>query len=166
MGGFLKKQFHEMKDRGEDIGIIFFFLGFLLLVVLFILLLLGKRPEVAFVSIVIGLMSFGLGFAAIGISAKADKRHTELLNKIYTNTVSLQEQDMIKGPTGNVVVKPLPLKLVLTTYPPEVKVEKKSKEAAQKRLDEDTQKVGFVRGEIYQLKDGGWGIAWGGKYRL
>lgn len=41
-----------------------------------------------------------------------------------------------------------------------------SKADAQKRLDEDTKRVGYVRGEIYKLKDGSWGIHWGGKYPL
>jgi len=82
-----------------------------------------------------------------------------------------KDQDMIEKPSGNVIVTPLPLHLRLKGYSPEVKVEKKrvekkSKEATQKRLDEDTRKVGYVRGEIFQLEDGSWGIAWGGKHPL
>ena len=42
----------------------------------------------------------------------------------------------------------------------------KSKEVAQQRLAQDTKRVGYVRGEIYQLKDGSWGIHWGGEYPL
>jgi tetrahydromethanopterin S-methyltransferase subunit G len=154
MSDFLKKQFHEMKDRGEDIGIIFFLLGFLLLVILFILLLLGKRSEIGFVSIVIGLMSFGLGFAAIGISAKTDKRHTELLERLDRNITLLPTlfKNDILTPPGQMLAKEM--------------LGKQSKEAAQKRLDEDTKRVGFVRGEIYQLEDGSWAIHWGGKYPL
>jgi hypothetical protein len=45
-------------------------------------------------------------------------------------------------------------------------VDKQSKEAAQKRLDEDTKRVGYVRGEIYQVEEGKWAIHWGGKYPL
>lgn len=37
---------------------------------------------------------------------------------------------------------------------------------AQKRLDEDTQRAGYVRGELYQRDDGSWAIHWGGKYPL
>ena len=42
----------------------------------------------------------------------------------------------------------------------------KSKEAAQQRLAQDIKRVGYVRGEIYQLKDGSWDIHWGGEYPL
>ena len=47
---------------------------------------------------------------------------------------------------------------------PEVPV--KSKEAAQQRVNDDAKRVGFVRGEVYQLPDGTWGVRWGGKYPL
>lgn len=50
--------------------------------------------------------------------------------------------------------------------PPRVVIKGQTKEEAQKRLDEDTKKVGFIRGEIYQLDDSSWGIHWGGKYPL
>ncbi len=159
MSNFLKKPWRGMKDIGEDAGIAFFVLGFLLLVIIFFLLLSGTLADLGFLAISIGLMSLGLGFAAIGISAKSDKKYTEILKRMDANIVKL-----LKG--QDTIVTPLPLHLRLKTYPPEVKVEKKSKEAAQKRLDEDTQRVGFVRGEIYQLEDGSWGIHWGGKYPL
>jgi hypothetical protein len=42
----------------------------------------------------------------------------------------------------------------------------KSKQKAQQRLDEDTARMGHQRGELYQLKNGSWGIAWGGRYPL
>jgi hypothetical protein len=35
-----------------------------------------------------------------------------------------------------------------------------SREKAQKRIDEDTEKVGYVRGKLYRLKDGRYGVAW------
>ncbi len=38
--------------------------------------------------------------------------------------------------------------------------QKKSKQKAQQRLDEDIKRVGYERGKLYQLKDGAWGIAW------
>jgi hypothetical protein len=42
-----------------------------------------------------------------------------------------------------------------------------SRERAQHRLDADTKKVGFLRGELKQsTEDGSWSIAWGGKYPL
>jgi hypothetical protein len=49
---------------------------------------------------------------------------------------------------------------------PSVDLARKSKAEAQRRLDEDTRKVRFVRGEVYQIDDNNWGIAWGGKYPL
>lgn len=36
-----------------------------------------------------------------------------------------------------------------------------SRQKAQKRLDADTEKVGYIRGKLYQLKDGRYGIEWG-----
>lgn len=40
------------------------------------------------------------------------------------------------------------------------------KEAAQKRLDDDTKRVGYVRGELYEAQKGKWAIHWGGKYTI
>lgn len=59
-----------------------------------------------------------------------------------------------------------PTELIGTDLIGTVKVTSRSKAAAQKRLDEDTKRVGYVRGELYQLEDGSWGIHWGGKYPL
>ena len=58
--------------------------------------------------------------------------------------------------------------MVFCTGTPEVliKPDKTSKEKAQARLDADTKKVGFVRGEIFEKEDGSWAIHWGGKYPL
>ena len=154
MSNFLKKQWREMKDKGENVGIIFFILGFLLLVIIFALLLSGKRTEIGFLAISIGLISVGLGFTAIGMSAKSDKRHTELLERLDKNIAllpTLFKNDILTLP-GQLLAKEM--------------LSKQSKEAAQKRLDEDTQRVGYVRGEVYQLEDGSWAIHWGGKYPL
>ena len=54
----------------------------------------------------------------------------------------------------------------LEGLPPHVEIKGQTKEEAQKRLDEDTRNAGHLRGELYELKDGGWGIHWGGKYPL
>lgn len=59
-----------------------------------------------------------------------------------------------------------PPELVDTDVVDTVEVTDKSKVATQKRLDEDTKKVGYVRGEIYEMDDGKWGIHWGGEYPL
>ena len=42
----------------------------------------------------------------------------------------------------------------------------KDKIAAQRRLDEDTKRVGYVRGEVFQTEGGRWAIHWGGRYPL
>ncbi|GAI28756.1 unnamed protein product, partial [marine sediment metagenome] len=59
-----------------------------------------------------------------------------------------------------------PTELVGTDLLAIVEVTSRSRAAAQKRLDEDTKRVGYVRGETYQLEDGSWGIHWGDKYPL
>ena len=154
MSNFLKNQWREMKDKGENVGILFFILGFLLLVIIFALFLLGTLADIGFIAISIGLFSVGLGFTAIGMSAKSDKRHTELLERLDKNMAllpTLFKNDILTLP-GQLLAKEM--------------LSKQSKEAAQKRLDEDTQRVGYVRGEVYQLEDGSWAIHWGGKYPL
>jgi len=164
MSNFLKKQWHEMKDKGENVGIIFFILGFLLLAIIFALLLSGKRTEIDFLAISIGLISLGLGFTAIGMSAKLDKHILKVLDQFE------MQSDKVEPPKVQTITpRPVEIKTGVGKLTVEVgkpRPEKGSKEAAQKRLDEDTKKVGYVRGEVYQLKDGGWGIAWGGKYPL
>lgn len=166
----------SIQNSAESIASVFFLLGIAVLIVLFVLLVSGSQPNGELIGVMLGLFSVGLACIAIVLSKKADKKYTVILNKMNRNIENLRDvvvkrQDTIKQPSGDVVVTPLPAELRLKTYPPEVKIEKKrvekeSKEAAQKRLDEDTRKVGFVRGEIYQLEDGSWGIHWGGKYPL
>ena len=70
------------------------------------------------------------------------------------------------GEPKDITITPPTLRLRLETFPPRVEIKGQTKEDAQKRLDEDTRKVGHPRGELYPLEDGGWGIAWGGKYPL
>jgi len=171
MSNFLKDLWREMKNRGEDIGLTFIILGVLILLVQFALVLSDLRTEIDLLATSLGLLSVGLGFTAIGLSHKADKKYTQILNRIDTNVVKVLDnyeggRDIIEQPIGNVIVKPPPAAVVEEAVPPEVTVEKKSKAAAQKRLDEDTKRVGYQRGEIYQLEDGSWGVHWGGKYPL
>ena len=171
MSKFRKELWTKIRSIGEPLGFIFLILGVLVLITQTYLIVRPSQNTRDLTGIWLGLFSVGLGFIAIGMSQKADKKYTEILNKINTNVVKVlgnfeRERDIIEQPIGNVIVKPPPAALVIEAFPPEVIVEKKSKEAAQKRLDEDTQKVGFLRGEIYQLEDGSWGIHWGGKYPL
>jgi hypothetical protein len=171
MGKFFKKCCASILNSGESIGVPIFLLGILALIVLLIRLVLGSQPNGELIGVMLGLFSVGLGFIAIGISAKSDKRHTERLDSIYTGIGSLlegfnREQDIVKKSTGDVIVKAPLITATAKVVPPGVTAEKKSKEAAQKRLDEDTKRVGYVRGEVFQLEDGSWGLAWGGKYPL
>ena len=171
MSTFFKLLWAKIRGIGEPIGFIFLLLGFLVVIIEVSLIVQGSQNASVLTSLWLGLFSVGLGFIAIGLSENADKKYSEILKRIHTNIENLLDnfergQDIIEQPSGNVIVRPPPATLTLTTYPPEVKVENKSKETSQKRLDEDTQKVGFVRGEIYQLEDGSWGIRWGGKYPL
>ena len=171
MSKFLKELWTKIRSIGEPIGFIFLILGVLVLITQVYLIVRDSQNTSDLTGIWLGLFSVGLGFIAIGLSQKADKKYTEILNNINTNVVNLlnvfdRAQDIIEQPIGNVIVEPPTVAVVAEAVPPEVAIEKKSKEATQKRLDEDTQRVGYVRGEIYQLKDGSWGIHWGGKYPL
>jgi len=145
---------NDVKERGESIGGAFFILGILVLFTIFALVLVDIVSEIWLLGISLGLISVGLGFIAIGVAAKSDRKHTELLERLDENVARLPS--MIRGdfitPSEEQVVKEIPIK--------------QSKMAAQRRLDEDTKRVGYVRGEIFQLEDGGWAINWGGKYRL
>jgi len=88
------------------------------------------------------------------MSAKSDMRQTDLLETLDRKVTALPL--ILKGdvltPPGQVAVKALP--------------EEQSKEAAQKRLDDDTKRVGYMRGELFQNDDGTWSIHWGGKHPL
>jgi len=108
-------------------------------------------------SLGLALISVGLGFTSVGMSAKSDKRQTDLLERLDKNVAGLPLlfKDDILTPSGHRAVKAA-----------EELLEGQSKEAAQKRLDEDTRKVGHVRGELFQSEDGTWAIHWGGKYPL
>lgn len=154
----LDKLGYQMKSAGENVGLIFLIPGLLLLITLFGLTLAGVQIEVAIfvtlLSLSLGLTSVGLGFVSVGMSAKSDKRQAELLERLDENVTGLPL--LFKGdiltPSGHKAVKELR--------------GKQSKETAQKRLDEDTRKVGYVRGELFQNEDGSWSIHWGGKYPL
>jgi len=154
MKHFLKKPLHKTKERGEDIGLAFIILGVLVLFTQFALGLSGLRTEAGLLGASLGLLSVGLGFTAIGMAAKSDKRHTDLLERLDKNVARLPV--LLKGdiltPSGQLLAKEM--------------LSEQSKIAAQKRLAHDTEGVGYVRGEIYQLEDGRWGVHWGGKYPL
>ena len=158
IGAFLNKLWHEIKIGGEHIGVPFLIIGVSIVILLGILSLAGVSIEITLLytllALGLALLSVGLGFTSVGISAQSDKRQTELLKRLGKNVVGLPL--LFKGdiltPSGHRAVKELR--------------EEQSKEAAQKRLDEDYKRVGYVRGELFQNEDGSWAIHWGGKYPL
>jgi len=154
MSKFLKELWARIQNIGETIGFVFIILGVLALFTQFALVWSGLRTEGGLLGASLGLLSVGLGFIAIGMAAKSDKRHTELLKRLDKNIARLPTllKNDVLTPSGQLLAKEM--------------LSERSKDASQKRLDEDTQRVGYVRGEIYQLQDGGWGIHWGGKYPL
>lgn len=148
-----KSLWTKIKQRGEDTGIVLLPFGFILLLLCALLTSLNI-DSVWLLGISIGVMSLGLGFIALGISAKSDERYTQLLEKLNKNIAYLPR--MFKGDT-------------LSTLGQQVAEEaasEQSKTAAQERLDQDRKKVGYLRGEIYKVDDENWAINWGGKYPL
>ena len=114
----------------------------------------GVPTDVTLFALGLASISVGLGFTSLGMSAKSDKRQTDLLMTLDKKVSALPL--IFKGdtltPPGQAAVKDL--------------LEEQSKEAAQKRLDDDTRRVGYVRGELFQNEDGTWSIHWGGKRPL
>jgi len=146
-----------LKKNGEAIGIPLLLLGCVTLIVAFILTLMGA--EVLYlIGLVLALFSVGLGLTAVGMSAKSDQRQTELLEKLDKNIARLPLMF-----AGDILT---PSAQLLAEGIAKEEASEQSKMAAQKRLDEDAKRVGYVRGEIYQVKNGSWAIAWGGKYPL
>ena len=158
MKELLKKLCDGTKTRGDDIGLPLLIIGFLLVIVRFVLILVGVITDVTLFALGLALISVGLGFTSVGMSAKSDKRQTDLL-KVLDKKVSALPL-IVKGdiltPPGQAAVKELL----------EEQREEQSKKAAQKRLDDDTRRVGYVRGELFQNEDGTWSIHWGGKRPL
>ena len=154
MKGSLKKLWERTKARGEDIGLPFLIIGGLLVIVRFILILVGAITDITLFVLGLALISAGLGFTSVGMSAKSDKRQTDLLKELdkKVSALPLIFKGDILTPPGQVAVKDL--------------LEEQSKEAAQKRLDNDTRRVGYVRGELFRNEDGTWSVHWGGKHPL
>lgn len=146
-----------LKSHGEAIGIPLLILGCATLLLAFVLTLIGA--EVLYlIFLVLALFSVVLGLIAIGMADKADKRHTELLERLDKSVarLPLMFKDDILSPSGQLTAKERT----------EEEADEQSKIATQRRPDEDTKRVGYVRGEIYQVEKGKWAIHWGGKYQL
>lgn len=152
---FLKRFWDRVKDTAAVIAFAFIIPGIVVLLFNCVLILCyGLEVKTELFALSLGLLSVGLGFIAIDMSAKSDKRQTELLERLDRNIARLPL--MIKGdtstPSSQIIAKEM--------------LSEQSKPAAQKRLDEDRQKVGYVRGELFENKDGSWSIHWGGKHPL
>lgn len=146
---------HGIKNKAEVIAIPFIVFGIGIMFYNFALILCYPlRADTGLFALSLGLLSVGLALIAVGMSAKSDRRYTELLERLDRNIARLPL--LLKGdiltPSGQIIAKKM--------------ISEQSKDAAQKRLDEDTQKVGYVRGELFQNEDGSWCIHWGGKYPL
>jgi len=139
MSKFLKELWTKIQNNGKTIGFLFLILGVCVLLTQFALILSDSQNESDLLGVWLGLFSAGLGFIAIGMAAKSDERHTELLERLDKNIARLPTllKNDVLTPSGQLLAKEM--------------LGKQSKDAAQKRLDEDTQRVGYVRGEIYQL---------------
>lgn len=165
---------NQIKVRLEPVGVVFV-VAAILVSLTAVLAPIGTDLQFNLLAISLALFSVGLGFIAIGISAKSDIKYTEILSRMDTNLTKVLEfyqpsEDILEFPSGlsrNVVIKPP----VATAYADvatrvEVMTPELSKAQAQARLDADTKKVGYTRGELFQKEDRSWAIHWGGKYRL
>ncbi len=78
------------------------------------------------------------------------------------------KDDQVSFPLEDKTVKSFKLQpLPPTEKVPATKVQRlsdeqieESKQKALKRLEEDTKRVGYKRGKLYQLENGKWGISW------
>jgi len=147
------KFWDSMKKSAGLLGFIMLSLAVLALVAAFSLTILGKAATET-IGLMLGLFSVGLAFMAIDMSTKSDSKYSTLLNQLKQGVINLPTlfKNDVLSPSGQLAV--------------EMQVSNESRESAQNRLDDDTKKVGYVRGELYQLPDGSWGIHWGGKYPL
>lgn len=164
----------QIRIRLEPLGFVAFIAGIVvLLVALFAPI--ETDLQINLLGISLALFSVGLGLAAIGISAKSDIRYTEILSRIDANLTRVLEfydpsEDELEFPpdlSKSVVIRPPAAAARAEVVAPKVEVTPElSKARAQARLDADTRKVGYRRGELFQKEDGSWGIHWGGKYPL
>ena len=163
ISSLLKELWNGIKKRGENIGLVFIIMGVLTLFLLFGLVLKGLKTETGLLGAALGLISVGLGFTAIGMSVKLDISVARIPTLIVGDILTLYGHIPVKETPSELSREAAQKRLDQDTKEVE---QTRSKEAAQKRLDQDTKKVGYVRGEIYQLEDGSWGIHWGGEYPL
>jgi len=156
-----------LKTSGETIGLFLWVPGAVLVIAAFCLVAFRRATSewgllglaLGLLSVGLGFVALGLGFVALGTSAKSDKRHDEQLASVSHDLTSLR---LLMGDRVSVTVSAPEMEAILEKGV----VGEEAKKAAQKRLDEDTQRVGYPRGEVYEVEPGKWAIHWGGKYPL
>jgi hypothetical protein len=167
MNKLINRLFGKFKEKGEQYGTVFFLLGLYLLAALIILNIasaiiyciwnsniISSNTNSFLVSLALALLSLGLGSIAIGMATKFNKVYTDVLERLDSNVKKVPHisADKVTPPTQQLVLLD--------------ETKAYNKEAAQKRLDDDTKQVGYVRGELYEVEKGKWAIHWGGKYPL
>jgi len=167
MKNLINRLFEKYNEKGERFGIVFFMLGLYLLVALIILNIadviiywiwnsniINISTSSFLVTLALALLSLGLGSIAIGLAVKFDKVYTDVLKRLDTNVKKVPHisADKVTPPTQQ------PALLYET--------QAYNKDVAQKRLDDDTIQVGYVRGELYEVGEGKWAIHWGGNHPL
>ena len=167
MKNHINRLFENYKEKGEQYGTVFFLLGLYLLAALIIFNIadviiyyiwdsniISSNTSSFLVSLALALLSLGVGSIAIGMAAKFDKVYTDVIERLESNVKKVPHisADKVTPPTQQLVLLD------------ETKVY--NKEAAQERLDDDTKRVGYVRGELYEVEKGKWAIHWGGKHPL
>lgn len=143
--------YEKVKNKAATTGKILFILGFILLFISTILCFIETTAAVVYKVVFptgLATISLGIGFIAVGEADKSDKRYSELLGRV------LHQVENLPYKPGD--------KVTLPSIPSDY-----SKEATQKRLDDDTKEnMGQPRGELYEVEKGRWAIHWGGKYHL
>ncbi len=147
-----------LAKNGDILGNLCLIIGGGLLIATFVCMLLDVDAQLIgyIIGLMLGLFSVGLGLTAISMSARSDQRYIVLLERLDKNVARLPTliKSDILTPSGQLVAEEM------------LAEQEQSQDVAQKRLDADTKRVGYVRGEVYQLAEGTWGIHWGGEYPL
>lgn len=153
-------------------GCVFLGSGIVIFILQFALAFTDVTGDIDLLSVSLGCISVGLGFIALSVAAKSDRRHTELMNKLRKEVARIPADvgDILtlSGRVFEVKTPRMRAQDALEKSKEEAqrKEEAQSKEKAKKRLDEDTKNVGFVRGKIYKKEAGKWVISWGGEFPL
>jgi len=82
MDNWLKKQWFEVRSKGDAIGGFFIMMGFLLLITIFFTTLfdlLDSKVQISYLGVVLGLLSVGLGCVALNMGTKSDDQMRALV---------------------------------------------------------------------------------------